>query len=136
MSRARKAPATREDVLARACAGFLDCALPEGAMFTHIPAGGARNVIVGSKLKAEGVRKGAPDYLIVAPGVGVIFAELKAEDGRLSPEQKRWGEAIHATPGVFYGVIYGAEDLERLLVRAGVKLRASLLALRTDVMRR
>lgn len=121
---------TREGPLARACAGFLDCALPLGAVFTHIPNGGDRNEIVAAKLKAEGVRRGAPDYVIVVPEVGTIFAELKAEDGVLSDEQKAWGAALNATPGVVYGVIYGAEDLERLLVRAGVKLRASILVLR------
>lgn len=37
--------------------------------------------------------KGLPDLILARDGV-VIFAELKAERGRVSPEQRQWLEAI------------------------------------------
>lgn len=126
----RRLPPTPEAALARACAGFLDCALPAGAVYTHIASGGDRNPIVAAKLKAEGVRRGAPDYVIAVPDVGVIFAELKTTAGKLSDHQQRWAEALVRTPGVTWGLIRSVDDLERLLLSAGVRLTASMIALR------
>lgn len=36
---------------------------------------------------------GFPDSVIVGPG-GLLFRELKSQDGTLSPEQRRWGSRI------------------------------------------
>lgn len=60
------------------CAGFFCFAIPNG---------GARNVITGAKLKAEGVVAGAPDLCIVLSDGQIVFVELKAKAGRLSPAQ-------------------------------------------------
>lgn len=66
---------------------------PELARLFHVPNGGARNKVAGAKLKAEGVRRGVPDYLWpLRSGVGDVglAIELKAAGGRLEPEQREW----------------------------------------------
>lgn len=61
-----------------------------------IPNGGARNVIVATKLKAEGVTRGTPDLFCLIPGVGVGFLELKAPRGKLTPEQETFRDQCEA----------------------------------------
>lgn len=59
-----------------------------------VPNGGERNVIVARKMKAEGVKKGVPDYVLPVrrgncPG---LVLELKNEIGSASSEQREWLE--------------------------------------------
>jgi hypothetical protein len=54
-------------------------------------------------LQADGA--GFPDIVAVRPGADgqpgrVIFAELKAEHGRVAPLQTRWLDALRAVPGI------------------------------------
>lgn len=42
---------------------------------------------------------GFPDLVLVKPGYRVIFAELKAENGRISPQQKIWLEELAQCDG-------------------------------------
>jgi hypothetical protein len=44
-------------------------------------------------------RAGLPDLLLCRPP-RVVFAELKAQDGRLSPPQQRWISLLSRCPGV------------------------------------
>lgn len=86
--------------------------VPELCLFS-IPNGGGRSgPRVGSLLKAEGLRKGAPDLMVATArkhvevdGVGPqstcwmqeyhgLFLELKRKDGRLSPEQEVYHEIL------------------------------------------
>lgn len=64
--------------------------VPENLLFA-IPNGGDRNVLVGKKLKLEGVRRGVPDLFLAYP-VGNfhgLFIEMKrCKGGRTSPEQR------------------------------------------------
>ena len=56
-----------------------------------IPNGGERNVIVASRLKAEGVRAGVPDLFLAAKrgNYGGLFIEMKKpKGGRVSDNQK------------------------------------------------
>lgn len=56
-----------------------------------IPNGGARNLITGAMLKAEGVRKGVPDIFLAYPSGGYhgLWIELKRRaHGYASTEQK------------------------------------------------
>lgn len=66
---------------------------PELARLFHVPNGGGRSKATAGKLKAEGVRRGVPDYLwpmrSAAGDVGLAI-ELKAQGGRLEPEQREW----------------------------------------------
>lgn len=68
-----------------------------------IPNGGTRGesakgrAIFGSMLRAEGVRKGVSDIFLPYPTEGYhgLFIEMKkASKGRLSPQQKSFGEYI------------------------------------------
>lgn len=112
-----------EAQLARQVASYLDLVLPTGARWTHIASGGARDPAIAGKLKAEGVRPGAPDYVIVAPGVGVIWIELKAPDGRVRAAQAEWGQAIRETPGCSYTVARSLADVDAVLRASGLILR-------------
>jgi hypothetical protein len=70
---------------------------PELGMLFAIPNGSERNVIVGRKLKAEGVKKGVPDLCLCLPRGGYhgLFIELKRQKkSRISPEQVQWIAAL------------------------------------------
>lgn len=78
-------------LLMRAVAGA-EHEWPELRFFAAVPNGGHRTKTAAAKLKAEGVRRGMPDYLFpVQRGGHVGLAiELKTETGRPSPEQREW----------------------------------------------
>lgn len=57
----------------------------------HIPNGGDRHAVVGAKMKAQGTRRGMPDYLLTISSARhpVLWIELKRrKGGRLSDHQK------------------------------------------------
>jgi hypothetical protein len=51
------------------------------------------------RTRRQAVVKGFPDLTLLRAGE-LIFAELKAEKGRVSPEQHEWLEGLRAVPGV------------------------------------
>lgn len=124
--RVKKPPAVKESTISRQVASYLDLALPSGSVFTHIASGGARSKATAGRLRAEGVRPGACDFVIVVSGVGTIWIELKNSTGRLSPEQRSWSEAIRHTPGSFWALCRSVEDVQSALLSAGVPLRATI----------
>ncbi|MGY3265827.1 VRR-NUC domain-containing protein [Lysobacter sp. HA35] len=65
---------------------------PELAFFAAVPNGGKRGIKTGRDLKAEGVRRGVPDYLwpCTRGGYCGLAIELKTDTGRASPEQRAW----------------------------------------------
>jgi hypothetical protein len=70
---------------------------PELGMLYAVPNGSERNVIVGRKLKAEGVKKGVPDLCLPVPRGGYhgLYVELKRQKkSRISPEQVAWINAL------------------------------------------
>lgn len=71
---------------------------PELALFHAIPNGGHRGKRTAGMLKAEGVRRGVPDYCLPVPRGGHhgLYLELKTTDGRLSPEQRQWLALLEA----------------------------------------
>jgi hypothetical protein len=93
-----------EESLQRAVASLLDSM---GWLYFHPPNGGARDVITGAKLKAQGVKRGVPDVMVFEPwkihnaecegahkcicskGHGIAI-ELKTNKGKTTPEQKAW----------------------------------------------
>ena len=63
--------------------------------WTHIPLGGARSKIEAAIFKSHGVRRGAPDLLIVIDG-RACFLELKAPGGRVTAAQHECHAALRA----------------------------------------
>lgn len=64
--------------------------LPVIALFA-IPNGGERNVVVATRLKAEGVRRGVPDLFLALPKGSYhgLFIELKKPCGGKVSEHQR-----------------------------------------------
>ena len=59
----------------------------------------AQNARGDWRTAVAGDGKGLPDLVLVRDGA-LIFAELKRQDGKVSPEQKTWLEELNKTPGV------------------------------------
>lgn len=57
---------------------------------------------------------GVPDRLVVMPGGGVFFVELKSERGRLSPNQAHQISQLEKL-GHTVSVLYGKEDVDKFL---------------------
>jgi len=53
---------------------------------------------------------GVPDLLVLAPGVGALFVEVKSARGKLSPEQVAFRDACRAA-GAVHVVARGWDDL-------------------------
>ncbi len=58
--------------------------------------------------------RGAPDLLLLGPGKRHGWIEVKREGGKLTELQVREHEVLRAT-GFFVGVVYGDDDIERVL---------------------
>lgn len=86
-------------------------AMPELKLMFAIPNGGARNIVVATKLKAEGVRAGVPDIMLPVPR-GLyhgLFIELKKPKGTVQPNQREWIAAL-GLQGYRSVICYGWEE--------------------------
>ncbi len=65
-------------------------------MLHAIPSGGHRHKATAARLKAEGVRRGVPDLCLPVPRSGRhgLYIELKTEQGKPTPEQLGWIQAL------------------------------------------
>jgi len=84
--------------------------LSEKILFA-IPNGGARHVLTGKKLKAEGVRSGVPDMMLAAPNdrYNGLFIELKKPKGRATKAQLEYIQLLREQ-GYYTAITYGFED--------------------------
>jgi hypothetical protein len=58
-----------------------------------------------------GLRAGIPDLIVVLPGAGLLFIEMKrTKNSSTTPEQVGWIEALNTCPGVEARVCKGAES--------------------------
>ena len=73
----------------------------EELYWTAIPNGEHRSPRTGARLKRSGVRRGAPDILMIWHGK-VIGLELKTETGRQSPEQRDTERDWTAAGGLYF----------------------------------
>jgi hypothetical protein len=110
--------------LHRACAEFLDWALPSNAYHTAVDAGAHSSRGAGAKAKARGVKAGFPDHLIFYAG-RLIAIEFKTAAGKVSPAQHECHARLRLN-GVLVYVCRSVESLRLALEEAGVPLRARL----------
>ena len=75
----------------------------------HIANGGSRNAMEASNLKTQGVLAGVPDLCIVMPGGEIIWVEMKALKGTVSPFQRSLHEHFDAL-GHEPIIAYSAEE--------------------------
>lgn len=111
-----------EHKLQIAVTNFLRVALPQDATWFAVPNGGFRKLRTAQKLKAEGVRPGVADIIIIWKGRAFAI-ELKTPHGRQSPAQKEWAENFTLAGGVYH-VARSVDEVEGLLNAAGVPLQA------------
>lgn len=88
---------------------------PQFALFA-IPNGGARNPVVGAKLKAEGVRRGIPDLCLAVPAIPggdchyALFMELKVKKNKLTPEQAAFRDYLETDQNYLFREIRSVDD--------------------------
>ena len=109
-----------EDVLQKVVCQYLDRALPAEAWYCAIPNGA---VLAGNprqrgmqmnKLKATGLKVGAPDLMIFHDGCFYAI-ELKAGDGKQNANQIAVAERIRTAGGEYY-VCRSLEDVEAVVL--------------------
>jgi hypothetical protein len=123
----KKAKAPRqslEDELQAASNRFLSIALPADAWACHIPNGEKRAKATAGKLKAMGVKAGAPDWLIVWRG-RAYFIELKAPKGQVSEAQRNTHAALRKSE-CRIAVCRSLTEIETTLRGWLIPLRASI----------
>ena len=89
MPRVEKQPKISEHSLQVQCVQWFRFAFPNKLIFA-VPNGGARNIVVATKLRAEGVLKGVPDLFIPEPNLNYhgLFIELKVGYNKPTEYQK------------------------------------------------
>jgi hypothetical protein len=76
--------------------------LPSKLLFS-CPNGGSRNIIEAKNLKAQGVKSGVADVLLLIPkkGYANLCLEFKTSKGRQSDEQKEFQRQIEGAGGKY-----------------------------------
>lgn len=102
-----------EEALQIALASYLDNLefATKSFKWFHVPNGGKRGILTAKKLKAQGVKRGIPDICIILAAGKIIFIELKAEGGVLSPEQKQFSADVSDLGHRVY-VVNGAHPVD------------------------
>lgn len=90
-----------EEAIQVALVGHLTWRLAPEVWWCAIPNGGKRHAAVAAKLKAAGVRSGAPDMVFLAGGTLYALELKRGRGGRVSPEQAAHGRMITEAGGTF-----------------------------------
>ena len=107
---AREMPYISESARQRAIIHWLRLCVTPFAF--HIPNGGLRSKASAGKLKADGVLAGVPDIGVPLPHGKILWVEVKAPGGCLSPAQKAFRDHIMATGGM-WALAYDISGVER-----------------------
>ena len=84
-----------EQLLQKAVVYWLDVQRRLGRLsYFHVPNGGRRGKREAGILQGMGVRPGVPDLVIMFPAAHVLFIEMKATKGSLSPQQKLFHDEL------------------------------------------
>lgn len=120
-----------EDIIQKNIVSFLDKALPKDAWYFSCPNG---SVLAGNpkqrgmqmnKLKATGLKPGAPDLFVLVRGVLFGF-EVKTDKGRLQKTQETAADKLIEAGGI-WALVRSIGDVERCLIENGVTLHATVL---------
>ena len=93
----RKRPSDEEHRLQCACVRWFNYQFPK---FSHtlfaVPNGGRRDKVTAAKMKAEGVRAGVADLILLKSNAqyGALLIEMKTRTGRQSDAQRQWQRLI------------------------------------------
>ena len=101
-----------ESRLQIACVKWFRLQYPRQAnLLNSVPNGGARNVVTGAIIKAEGAVRGVADLElnIAKGGWHGLKIEMKTPKGRQSPFQKQWQKDIEAQ-GYKYIIVRSIEE--------------------------
>lgn len=121
-----------EFTLTVAIADFIKAAWPLAVLpASHFPAGERRDARTGAKLKAMGTAAGWPDFILNLPEGRVGYIEVKAEKGRLSPEQAAFRDAVVAN-GARWALCRSVEEAQATLTAwldgSGINLKGRVSA--------
>lgn len=83
-----------------------------------VPNAGKRSQWAAAQANREGLAKGFPDLIALAPGGLVAFIEVKTAKGRASGSQVEWGEWLNSA-GFPYALIRDADSGVEFLRRHG-----------------
>lgn len=109
-----KSSRATEAAIQKACVDYLRILEGQGrATGFAVPNGEYRDKITAARLKAQGVRAGAPDLIVVVPG-RVLFVEIKTQVGRLSPDQRAYHKTLSSL-GIETAVIRSVSDFIELV---------------------
>lgn len=111
----RRKPRDLEHKLQAACVRWYRLQYPKMKhnLFA-VPNGSKRDVIIGAKLKEEGVLAGVADLILLKSNrfYGALLIEMKTPEGRQSDTQKEWQQKI-TDDGFKYVIIRSLEDFQR-----------------------
>lgn len=111
----RRKPRDLEHKLQAACVRWYRLQYPKMKhnLFA-VPNGSKRDVIIGAKLKEEGVLAGVADLILLKSNrfYGALLIEMKTPEGRQSDTQKEWQQKI-TNDGFKYVIIRSLEDFQR-----------------------
>ena len=114
-----------EDTIQESVVGWIEQCAPD-CLVWHVPNGMPSNPITGARMKKIGLRAGVADLTVLAPGGTTLLIEVKTDDGKLSPEQKAFGNRANDL-GHFFQVVRSIEDVRRAFTRAGVHTREAAI---------
>lgn len=92
-------------------------AICPGVMIVAVPNGGRRTQWEQNQVKREGIAKGFPDLMAIAPGK-IAFLEFKSAKGRIKPDQVEWHDRL-ARWGFPVGVFRDADAAVEFLREKG-----------------
>ncbi|WP_240655162.1 VRR-NUC domain-containing protein [Rhodovarius crocodyli] len=116
------------------CVEIFDRAVPAGTAFLYaVPNGGRRDGLTGAILKAEGVRAGVADLVLMLPRGRSVYIEMKVGGGQSisgvkvakgyqSDTQQGFQATVEAL-GFRYVICRSEAEFEALLIEEGVPLR-------------
>ena len=85
-----------ESEFQKACVRWFGYQYPEiESLLFAVPNGGKRDAREAARLKAEGVRAGVTDLILLVPrnGFAALCIELKTKTGKVSDKQRKWQES-------------------------------------------